>query len=82
MTTAGACADPEPHRDLRTAEIPKAQEAGSRAARLEAGLLLQEGMAVCPEAGPLLQEGMAVCPEAGPLLQEGMVVCPEAGRLL
>ena len=81
MTTAGACAGPEPLRDLRTAEIPKAQEAGSRAVCPEAGLRLQGSPAVRPEAGPRLQRSPAVRPEAGPRLQESPAVRPEAVRL-
>lgn len=81
MTTAGACAGPEPLRDLRTAEIPKAQEAGSRAVCPEAGLRLQKSPAVRPEAGPCLQKSPAVRPEAGPRLRESPAGRPEAVRL-
>ena len=79
MTTAGACAGPEPLRDLRTAEIPKAQEAGSRAVCPEAGLRLQESPAVRPEAGPRLQESPAVRPEAVRLPEEERRLTGPAG---
>ncbi len=56
MKIAGAYIGPEPLRGLRAAEIPRTQGAGSRAARPEVGLRLQEGLGACPEAGLLLEE--------------------------